>query len=152
MILQRDEPEIRLGGEGKIVEIDESKFGKRKYNRGKHVEGTWIFGGIERDSNGMFMVTVNNRKSETLIPIIRKYIKPGTTIFSDYWKAYDCLPEYGYIHGKVNHSKEFKSAVGVCTNRIESTWRAMKASLPRYGTTTTRISRSTWFVRTIWRM
>ena len=39
-----------IGGPGKIAEIDESKFGKRKYNRGKRVDGVWVFGGIERDS------------------------------------------------------------------------------------------------------
>jgi hypothetical protein len=35
----------KIGGKGKVVEI-ESKFGKRKYNRG-HVEGQWVFGGVE---------------------------------------------------------------------------------------------------------
>ena len=40
----------RLGGEEKIVQIDESKFGKRKYHRGHHVEGQWVFGGIEKNS------------------------------------------------------------------------------------------------------
>ena len=38
----------KVGGPGKVVEIDESKFGKRKYNRGRYVEGHWVFGGIER--------------------------------------------------------------------------------------------------------
>ena len=34
-----------IGGEGIIVEIDESKLGKRKYNRGHPVEGVWVVGG-----------------------------------------------------------------------------------------------------------
>ena len=40
----------QIGGPGKIVEIDESAFGKRKYNKGKRKNTYWIFGGIERDS------------------------------------------------------------------------------------------------------
>lgn len=34
-------------GEGKIVESDETKIGKRKYNKGCHL-GQCVFGGIER--------------------------------------------------------------------------------------------------------
>jgi hypothetical protein len=30
------------------MEIDESKFGKRRYNRGRRVDGCWVFGGVER--------------------------------------------------------------------------------------------------------
>jgi hypothetical protein len=37
-----------IGGEGVIVEIDESKIAKRKYHKGHKVEGAWVFGGIER--------------------------------------------------------------------------------------------------------
>ena len=56
-ILDRDQYS-QIGGEGVVVEIDESKFGKRKYHRGKHVDGVWVFGGIERDNkeNCFFMV------------------------------------------------------------------------------------------------
>jgi hypothetical protein len=32
------------GGEGKVVEIDDSKFRKRKYDRGHYVKGQWEFG------------------------------------------------------------------------------------------------------------
>ena len=132
-ILEKDNDQI--GGPGKEVEIDESKFGKRKYHRGKRVDGVWVFGGIERDSKLCFMTTVSDRSAATLIPIIKKFIKPGTTILSDCWKAYSCLKDEGYLHLTVNHSVEFKSKeTGACTNTIESSWNAVKKSLPKSGT------------------
>ena len=30
------------------VESDKSKFGKTKFNRGRYIEGQWVFGGICR--------------------------------------------------------------------------------------------------------
>ena len=36
--------DFKIGGVGEIVEVDESKFGKRKYNTGKRVVGKWILG------------------------------------------------------------------------------------------------------------
>lgn len=48
----------KLGGPGVI---DESKFGKRKYHRGHHVDGTWAFGGYKHGTGRVFMVTVEDR-------------------------------------------------------------------------------------------
>lgn len=121
--------------EGKIVEIDQSKFRKRKYHRGRRVDGCWVFGGIERDSNKCFFEIVDDRTMETLLEIIKQHIKPGTTIITNCWKAYACLKDHGYTHLTVNHSKEFKNPEnGACTNKIGSTWHALKLSLPRSGT------------------
>ena len=132
-ILQQDNE--KLGGPGKTVEIDESKFGKRKYHRGKRVDGVWVFGGIERESRRSFFQIVEDRSADTLVPIIKHYILPGTTIISDCWKAYSTLSKEGYIHQTVNHSVEFvNKESGACTNTIESTWHAVKNSLPRSGT------------------
>ena len=45
----------------KGVEIDESKFDKRKYNRGRNVKGQWVFGGVERGSGKTFLAAVHDR-------------------------------------------------------------------------------------------
>jgi len=117
-----------LGGIGRVVEIDESLFGRRKYNRGKRVNGQWIFGMIERETGRVALIPVENRTRDTLLPIIKKWILPGTLIISDCWKPYDVLSEEDFLHLKVNHSVCFKDPqTGANTNRIESTWRAAKA-------------------------
>ena len=111
----------QIEGEGVHVEIDESKFGKRKYYRGHHVKGHWIFGGCEtKDKLKVFMFPVKKRNAVTLLPIIEKWIKKGSIIHSDCWKAYNKLIEMGYKHVTVNHSKEFVNPQNdACTNRIE---------------------------------
>ena len=55
---------LQIGGAGK-VEIDESKFGQRKYNRERYQEGHWVFGGIERGSVKAFMVEVDDSNMST---------------------------------------------------------------------------------------
>lgn len=62
-----------------------------KYHKGKRVEGQWVFGGTERDSDKCFLVPVPNRSAKTLIALIRKWIHPGSIIISDCWKAYDAI-------------------------------------------------------------
>lgn len=67
-----------IGGPGKTVKIDESKFGKRKFNKGKRVDGQWVFGGIERESGEVFMVPVDRRDKATLLLIIEEWILKGS--------------------------------------------------------------------------
>lgn len=78
---------IKIGGEGIAVEIDEIKFGKRKYHRGHAVEGQCVFEGVERVSGRCFLVSVERRHKDTLLNIIKDWILPGTTIISDFWKV-----------------------------------------------------------------
>ncbi|XP_049317910.1 uncharacterized protein LOC125780182 [Bactrocera dorsalis] len=108
VIFQLDHQEFKgkIGGPGKIVQIDESKFGKRKYNRGRRVEGHWVLRMIEDGSEDLRLEVCpdNVRSAEVLIPLIRKHVQEGTTIRTDFWRAYECLPDYGYTHEKVNHS------------------------------------------------
>ena len=126
----------KIGGIGSIVEIDESKFGKRKFHKGRRVDGVWVFGGIERNTKKCFFRCVADRTADTLVNIIKECVQPGTTIYSDCWKAYARLNEEGFHHLTVNHSLNFVDPEsGVHTNTIESTWRALKTSLPRHGTT-----------------
>jgi len=122
-----------IGGVGKEVEIDESKFGKRKYHRGHFVKGQWVFGGVERGTGRTFLVAVHDRSAETLLGIIKQWVLPGTTLISDCWAAYNSLREEGYTHFTVNHSIEFvDSNTGAHTNTIESTWKHLKVSLSPY--------------------
>eukprot|EP00731_Ephydatia_muelleri_P013452 Em0007g762a len=92
----------KIGGVGKVVEIDESKFGKRKYNRGRRREGQWVLGGVERGSDEMFMQIV---PSATLLPVIIANVKPGTEIHTDEWRSYARLNRRGLRtpHGKSQH-------------------------------------------------
>ena len=80
-------------------------------------------------------MTVTDHSAATLVPIIKRWLLPGTTVLSDCWRAYSSLVNEGFVHETVNHSIEFVSECGTHTNTIEGTWSALKKSLPHYGTT-----------------
>jgi transposase-like protein len=120
----------KIGGPHKTVEIDERKFGRRKYHRGHHVKGQWVFGGVERGSGRKFLVPVPDRTADILVAIIHDWIEPGTTVISDCWGAYHDLDSQGFTHRTVNHSIYFVDPdIGDHTNNIESMWRSIKVFL-----------------------
>jgi transposase-like protein len=123
----------KIGGPIKTVEIDESKFGERKYGRVHPVKEQWAFGGVERESGKTFRVPVPDRTADTLMAVISDRIEPSTTVISDCWGAYRNLEAQGYTHRTVNHSLGFvDQRTGAHTNTIESTWRNVKAFLIPY--------------------
>lgn len=144
---------VQVGGPGKVVKIDESKFGKRKYNRGRAVEGHWVFGGIERGTTKAFMVVVPDRTRDTLLPIIQQYIRSGTTIVSDEWRAYCAIPTLGYTHLTVNHSQNFVDPVtGAHTQSIEGYWSCTKRMMRKQGVMNTSDELfSSYLLECLWR-
>ena len=95
----------------------------------------WVFGGVEIGTDIFFMELVPQRNATTLVPIIQRYTRPGTRIWSDEWAAYNGLNAIGYIHETVNHSRYYVDPVtGVHTNNIEARWSACKSTFKRrYG-------------------
>lgn len=122
-----------IGGPGIVVEVDETKIGKRKYNRGHRVEGVWVVVGVERTpERRVFMVPVNRRDASTLTNVITQHVAEGSVVHTDLWRGYAALEEHtGLRHLSVNHSVEFvDSLTGVHTNTVEGTNFAIKRQIP----------------------
>ena len=52
---------LTCGRNGNIMEVDESKLGKRKYNRGRGVDGVWIFDAVKRHTRRILLCWVIKR-------------------------------------------------------------------------------------------
>lgn len=123
----------QIGGPGTIVEIDETCLSKRKYHQGRLMRpNQWMFGGIQRGTRRTFMTLVDRRDAATLLPIIQRFILPGTEIHSDLWRAYggiQALPQ-GFTHLTVNHSINFVDPQTLAhTQSIEGTWSRFKSKV-----------------------
>ena len=129
-----DDEDCKVGGEGIVVEIDESKLSKRKFHRGHRVEGVWVIGGVERTAERkVFLVQVERRDTDTISEVITNHVLPGSIIHTDCWRGYSFLETTNdYTHMTVNHSQHFKDPeTGVHTNTIEGTWAAIKAKIAK---------------------
>lgn len=135
--------EPKIGGNSRIVEIDEAKFGKRKHNRGHTVEGVWILGMAERSlSRRIILLPVENRSHETLFRLGKRHIRKESIIYTDKWRGYLGFDQYFTEHSSVNHSVEFvNSETGVHTNTIEGNWSSVRAGTPFRGRTRPLVSR-----------
>lgn len=75
------EENIKIGGEGNIVQIDEAKNDKRKFERGHVVEVVWIFGKLRLQIKGnSLQFQLKKRDSNTLNGLFLKHILPGSVV------------------------------------------------------------------------
>lgn len=128
-----DEEQQVIGGAEIIVEVDETKLGRRKYNRGHRVDGVWVVVGVERtEARKVFLVAVEDRSAATLTEIIRRHVHPGSVVHTDLWRGYSSVAEEtGLRHRTVNHSAGFiDEETGVHTNTVEGTNHALKIQVP----------------------
>src|SRR5579859_788310 len=130
----------KLGGSGGEVQGDEVHIGKRKYEKGRlqatvkdpetneDIRHTWVFGVVDAKTKEMRleMCPEGLRNRDTLIPMIKNFVAPESTIITDCWRACMCLQKYGFKHHQVNHSIEFVNSQGKHTQRIEAIWRCLK--------------------------
>ena len=123
-----DSHPIALGGTGIICAIDESCFShKQKYHRGRAPEREiWVFGIVDTSFKPAraYLQIVDDRTQETLLPIIHRVCRVGTTIFSDSWAAYrNIQSDVRLEHHQVNNSDtkhRFVAPDGTHTQHIES--------------------------------
>jgi hypothetical protein len=147
------ENQERIGGPGHIVEIDESAFGKRKYNRGRLRPTRWVVGGIDRATKKSFLKLVTHRNAATLEDITVEFVEQGTTIMTDCWRGYRNLRNRGFIHHAVNHSINFVDPNNreVHTQNIEAYWSKIKRDLRRRIGRMSVENTETYLIEYIWR-
>src|SRR5690606_4441971 len=119
--------EIPLSGD---VELDESLIGgSAPGKRGWGADNkTCIFGMMERGGRGKIVV-VPNRTREVLYPIILKNVEKGATVHTDEFRVYKSLPQFGYKHRNVVHSRRQWIRNGSHINSIEGYWSNLKKSI-----------------------
>lgn len=147
------ENSTKIGGAGQVVEIDESAFGKRKYNRGRVTRIRWVVGGIHRESRKCFLKIVDRRDSDTLMRVISENVLPGTTIITDMWRGYNSIDQNGFFHETVNHSLNFVNPnnSNIHTQTIESHWAKIKRDMRRRIGRMTVSTFETYLVEYVWR-
>ena len=128
-----DSDDMIIGGQGVVVQVDETKIGKRKYHRGHRVEGAWVIVGVElTEQRLVFAEVVANRSAATIEDVLSRHLAEGSILQTDCWRGYSSISEkFNIQHQTINHSLFFKDPnTGVHTNVVEGTNYALKRNVP----------------------
>lgn len=119
----------KLNGE---IEIDESYFGgKRKGTRGRGAKNKAIVFGILERKGKIYTKIVENVSAETLMNEIQNKTLKGSVFYTDGWKSYASLEQYGK-HNIIDHDKELVDKNHNHINGIEGFWSFAKERFHKY--------------------
>lgn len=129
------------------IETDDTWIGgKRRYRKGEphplNKEGglkrgrpkreddnkTAVLGIVERGGSVKATV-VPDLKSKTLFPIIREYVMPRSTVYTDEATYFRQMAGQGYKHRRVHHRAKIYVRGTVHTNTIEGFWSLLKRGI-----------------------
>jgi transposase-like protein len=127
---------VKLGGNGGIVEVDETYIGGKARNmhavvrRRRNVKDigakTMVMGAVERGGRVHARV-VPNRRKESIAEAILPAIEKGSTVHTDEFPGYPFAMKE-YEHKVVNHLEKYVDG-NIHTNGIENFWSCLKRGL-----------------------
>jgi transposase-like protein len=127
----REESNTVLGGQGQIIEIDESFVGgyqSVKTGKPRKSNKIQVFGIAERGGR-VHLQTVSSLKQKAIKPVMDEKISPNASkIATDGAKRYlPLIPEGKHIRG--NHAKEIKAGDPISNQTIEGAFSLFKRGL-----------------------
>ncbi|RDE05444.1 IS1595 family transposase [Sphingomonas aracearum] len=118
-----------VGGFMKRVEVDETFFGGYRAGGMGGKGKTVVVGMLERGGDVITQV-VPDRRSGTLMPVIKANVRQHSEVHTDELRSYGGLGTMGYWHKTVNHNREeYVSKTGTTVNAIEGFWANVKRGI-----------------------
>src|SRR3569623_50358 len=126
-----------IGGEGKVVQCDETFVGgrfARGHRGGDPAEGKAIVFGMIECGGEVITHVVPNRTRGTIFPLVKASVAPRSAIHTDEYRTYITVGNIAgmaYTHEAVNHrmGECVCARTGASVNAMENFWRHLKTSI-----------------------
>ena len=105
-----------------------------------------VFGMLQRNRSVIMRVLANVRQT-SIEPIVERFVRKGSSVFTDEYDIYSHLTSFGYVHSSVCHSQreyarddDGDGVREVHTNSIEGVWSLLRSWLmPHRGVSQERL-------------
>lgn len=112
------------------VEADESYFGgRRRGKRGRGAAGKTVVMGLSQRQGQIVARVTPDTSAASLLPTIKQYVMPESTVFTDELLGYSGVGSAGYLHHRVHHASKVYVMGDVHTNTVEGFWSLVKRGI-----------------------